>query len=136
VRLKSNFTDQPTFIKSVEASNFQLALYGWVADYPDAENFYQLLIGRNAAPGPNLASFSHPEYDRAYEAARLMAAGPERLVHLRRMNDIVRDEVPLVPLYNSLRVGLRQNWVRNHKYHLLISNAAPYLDLEGPPSRR
>jgi ABC-type transport system substrate-binding protein len=136
VRLKSNFTDQPTFIKSVEASNFQLALYGWVADYPDAENFYQLLIGRNAAPGPNLASFSHPEYNRAYEAARLMAAGPERLVHLRRMNDIVRDEVPLVPLYNSLRVGLRQNWVRNHKYHLLISNAAPYLDLEGPPSRR
>jgi hypothetical protein len=33
-------------------------------------------------------------------------------------------------------VGLRQNWVRNHKYHLLISNAAPYLDLEGAPSRR
>jgi ABC-type transport system substrate-binding protein len=136
VRLKSNFTDQPTFIKSVEASNFQLALYGWVADYPDAENFYQLLAGRNAAPGPNLASFNHPEYNRAYEAARIMAAGPERLVHLRRMNEILRDEVPLVPLYNSLRVGLRQNWVRNHKFHVLISNPAPYLDLEGAPSRR
>jgi ABC-type transport system substrate-binding protein len=136
VRLKSNFTDQPTFIKSVEASNFQLALYGWVADYPDAENYYQLLIGRNAAPGPNLASFNHPDYNRAYDAARLMAAGPERLVHLRRMNDILRDEVPIVPLYNSLRVGLRQNWVRNFKYHALISNAAPYVDLEGPPSRR
>jgi ABC-type oligopeptide transport system substrate-binding subunit len=107
-----------------------------VADYPDAENFYQLLAGRNVAPGPNLASFNHPEYNRAYEAARIMAPGPERLVYLRRMNDILRDEVPLVPLYNSLRVGLRQNWVRNHKYHLLISNAAPYLDLEGAPSRR
>jgi ABC-type transport system substrate-binding protein len=136
VRLKSNFTDQPTFIKSVEASNFQLALYGWAADYPDAENFYQMLISRNAAPGPNLASFSHPEYDRTYEAARFMAAGPERLVHLRRMNDILRDEVPLVPLYSNMRVGLRQKWVRNHKYHVLLSNTAPYLDLDGAPSRR
>jgi oligopeptide transport system substrate-binding protein len=136
VRLKSNFTDQPTFIKAVEASNFQLAFYGWVADYPDAENFYQLLASRNAAPGPNLASFGHADYDRAYEATRFMANEPERYAQFRRMNDVVRDEVPLVPMYNSVRVGLRQNWVRNHKYHALISSPAPYLDLEGAPLRR
>lgn len=136
VRLKSNFTDQPSFIKAVEASNFQLALYGWVADYPDAENFYQLLSSRNAAPGPNLASFVNADYDRAYDASRFMVNGAERYAHFRRMNEIVREEVPLVPLFNSVRVGLRQNWVRNHKYHLLISNAAPYLDLDGAPARR
>ena len=107
-----------------------------MADYPDAENFYQMLSSRNAAPGPNFASFSHPEYDRAYEAIRFMANGPERFAHFRRMNAILRDEVPLVPMFNSVRVGLRQPWVRNQKHHELISNPAPYLDLDGAPARR
>lgn len=136
VRLKSNFTDMPTFIKAVEASNFQLAFYGWVADYPDAQNYYQLLYSRNAAPGPNLASFSHAGYDAAYEASRFMANGPERVAHFRRMNEIVRDEVPLVPLFNSMRITLRQNWLRNYKQHLLLTNSAPFVDLVGAPVRR
>lgn len=136
IRLKSSFTDTPSFNKAISASNFQLALYGWYADYPDAENFYQMLTSRNAAPGPNYASFNHPAYDRAYEASRYLPNGPERYAHFRRMNEIVRDEVPLVPMFNSLAVGLRQTWVRNHKYHALIGTTAPYLDLDGAPARR
>ena len=44
MQLKPDLTDGPTFVKNVEGSNFQMASYDWLADYPDAEDFYQLLV--------------------------------------------------------------------------------------------
>jgi ABC-type transport system substrate-binding protein len=65
VQLKASFADMPTFLKATGGGNFQLACYDWTADYPDPENFYQLLYSKNAAPGPNIASYANPAYDRA-----------------------------------------------------------------------
>ena len=40
---------------------------GWNADYPDAENFMQLLYGPNAGQA-NDARFNLPEFNRLFEA--------------------------------------------------------------------
>ena len=119
VVLKSQFMDYPTFVKTTEAANFQLADYAWNADYPDAENFYQLLHGKNVAPGPNIGSFVNAGYDKAYEASRHMADGPQRLAHFRTMNAVLADEVPLLLNYSPLRVSITQKWLRNFKRNLM-----------------
>ena len=119
VVLKSQFMDYPTFVKTTEGSNFQIADYGWNADYPDAEDFYQLLYGKNVAPGPNIGSFTNAAYDKAYEASRHMADGPQRLAHFRTMDAVVLDEVPLLLNYSPLRVSITQKWLRNFKRNLL-----------------
>ena len=129
VQLKPDLTDGPTFVKNVEGSNFQMASYNWLADYPDAEDFYQLLYSKNAAPGPGLSSFSNAAYDKAYEASRFMADGAERLRHFKVMNEIVKEEVPLVISRNSVRFGLTQKWLSNFKRNLLTSEL-PYLDID------
>ncbi len=129
VQLKPDLTDGPTFVKNVEASNFMLAEYSWLADYPDAEDFYQLLYSKNSAPGPNLSSFSNAAYDKAYEASRFMVDGPERLRQFKIMNEIVKEEVPIVVSRNSLRFGMTQKWLSNFKRNLLASEL-PYLDID------
>ena len=43
---------------------------GWNADYPDAENFMQLLYGPNVGQ-ENHARFSLPEFDKLYDAAHI-----------------------------------------------------------------
>ncbi len=129
VQLKPDLTDGPTFIKNTEGSNFQIAEYSWYADYPDAEDFYQLLYSKNVAPGPNLASFANPDYDKAYEASRFMVDGPDRLRHFRVMNDIMKEEVPLVVSRNSVRFGVTQKWLTNLKRNLLASEL-PFLDVD------
>ena len=129
VQLKGVFSDNPSFIKAIEGGNFQLASYGWIADFADAENFYQLLASRNTAPGPNFPAFSNTAYDKAYDAARLMPNGPERLALFKTLNDIVRDEVPVILLVNSLRFGVQQKWLRNFKRNLL-EQEFPYLDID------
>jgi ABC-type transport system substrate-binding protein len=120
VKAKGVFMDQPTFAKAAESGNFQIASYGWVADYPDAEDFYQLNYGRNVPPGSNWAGYANPAYDKAYEASRFMANGPERLAHFRTMNALIQDDVPMIVLYSQLKVGLMQNWIGNFKRNLLL----------------
>jgi len=119
VVLKSQYMDYPTFVKTTEGSNFQIADYAWNADYPDAENFYQLLYGKNVAPGPNIGSFASAAYDKAYEASRHMADGPQRLAHFRAMNAVLLDEAPLLLNYSPLRVSITQKWLRNFKRNLM-----------------
>ena len=119
VQLKATFVDWPTYLRTLESANYQIAESAWQADFPDAENFYQLLYGKNGPPGPNHTGFANAAYDKAYEAARYMPNGPERLALFKQMNDIVRDEVPVILGFNSLRFGITQNWVSNLKRNLL-----------------
>ena len=119
VQLKALYLDYPGYVKATEAGNFQLADHAWNADYPDAENFFQLLYGKNGAPGPNVGSFTHAAYDKAYEATRHMADGPQRLALFRDMNAIVFDEAPVLLTFSPLRVSITQKWLRNFKRNLM-----------------
>jgi oligopeptide transport system substrate-binding protein len=130
VQLRPEFTDYPSAIKAVEAGNFQLAdLGGWVADYPDAENLFQLLYSKNVAPGPNHSSFANAAYDRAYEASRHMANGPQRYALFKTMNELIRDEVPILLGYNAVRFGIRQKWLTNFKRNELVPEFK-FLDID------
>ena len=120
IQAKGQFMDQPTFTKAAENGNFQIASYGWVADYPDAEDFYQLNYSRNEPPGSNWARYANPAYDKAYEESRFMANGAERLARFRTMNALVQDEVPMILLFTPLKYGIVQNWIGNFKRNLLL----------------
>ena len=135
VQAKGVFMDQPTFTKAAENGNFQLASFGWEADYPDPEDFYQLLYGPNAPPASNWTGYANPAYDKAYAASRFMANGPERLVQLRIMNALIADDVPLIVLFDPLKFGITQNWVGNFKRNLLIQEHM-YLSVDMARKRR
>jgi len=132
ITAKANFNTFAAYLKRIESGNFQLGSSGWAADYPDAENFYQLLYSRNTTPGPNMSEFSNPEYDRLYEQSRFMPNGPERVAKFERMSEIVRDEVPLILRFNALSFGLYQNRVGNLKRNIMIDAPFSYLDLHEP----
>ncbi|MFL6678126.1 MAG: ABC transporter substrate-binding protein [Burkholderiaceae bacterium] len=135
VQAKGVFMDQPTFTKAAENGNFQLASFGWEADYPDAEDFYQLLYGPNAPPASNWTGYANPAYDKAYQAMRFMANGPERLAQMRTMNALIAEDVPLIVLFDPLKFGITQNWVGNFKRNLLIQEHM-YLSVDMARKRR
>ena len=49
----------------------------WIADYPDGDNFMQLLYGPNTQQSNN-ACYQSPEFDRLYEKSKTLPDGPER----------------------------------------------------------
>jgi oligopeptide transport system substrate-binding protein len=135
IELKGNFQTFPTFLKKKEAGNFQLAGGGWQADYPDAENFYQLLYGPNKAPGPNDGTYNNPEYDRLYEQMRQMPPGPERNAVIEKMAALVQQDVPVLLLSNPITVGMHQKWLLNFKRNLMMNSQIKFLDID-PAAKR
>ncbi len=135
VQLKAVFTDFPTYLRNLESGNFQISDSAWQADYPDAENFYQLLYGKNGPPGPNHSGFANAAYDKAYEAARLMPNSPERLALFKTMNEIIKDEVPVIIGRNTLRFGITQKWLSNFKRNLLAPEFM-YLDIDAARKKK
>lgn len=130
IALQANFQSFTAYMKKVEAGDFQIIDFSWGADYPDAENFYQMLYSHNRAPGSNYGSYDNPEYDRLFEEIRFMPNGPERYARFERMNALIREDVPVAMLWNLTRTGLTQRWVRNFKYHPLLEVPFAYLDVE------
>ena len=121
VQLLGDFNDTPTFNKAKDAGNFQLAYSAWYADYPDAEDFYQLVYSKNVAPGPNSGAFANAAYDKGYEAIRAMVNGPQRYEIFKQLNAILRDEVPLIPVYESMRSDIVQKWVGNYRRNIFTT---------------
>lgn len=72
----------------------------WIADYPDAENYLSLFYSKNWSPnGPNYTHFSNDTYDVLYEKAIREPRAEERYLYYQKMDSIIIDEAPVIPLY-------------------------------------
>ena len=130
IELKGNFQPFSAFLRRVDDSNFQIADSGWQADYPDAENFYQLLYSPNQAPGPNSSAYQNPEYDQLYEQMRRMPPGPERNQIITRMATLIKEDVPLILRVTPTSVGLHQKWLGNMKRNLMLDAHFKFLSID------
>jgi ABC-type transport system substrate-binding protein len=117
VVLEPVYNNWPTFLGRVDSRQVQLFRLGWVADYPDAENFLQLFYGPNSSPGPNHANYSNPEFDALYEKARVMQDTPERTALYKKMADLVVEDCPWIFTHYPLAYGLTQPWLKNYYPH-------------------
>ncbi|MGJ9419200.1 ABC transporter substrate-binding protein [Massilia sp. CMS3.1] len=101
----------------------------WIADFPDGENFYQLLYGPNAGRA-NYARFNLPAYNTRYEAARVLADGPARQRLYFEMNQLIHAYNPWVPLTHSVSADIRHPWLKNYKRHPVELTSWRYLDVD------
>jgi len=102
---------------------------GWNADYPDAENFMQVLYGPNVGQ-ENHARFDLPEFNKLYEAARKLPDSPERTALFDRMTELVIAYAPWRMMEHRIEDHLVQPWVRNYKPHPVRSFIWRYLDID------
>jgi ABC-type transport system substrate-binding protein len=102
---------------------------GWNADYPDAENFMQLLYGPNAAQENN-AQFDLPEFNRLFEQARTLPDSPQRTQLFDRMTRIAIAYAPWRLTYHLIADSLRQPWIGNFVPHPIREESWEYLDVD------
>lgn len=128
--IKLSYNNWPTFLEKMERRQAQLFSLGWVADYPDAENFLQLFYTQNSSPGPNHANYSNAEFDKLYEKIREMQDTPERTALYRQMSDIVVEDCPWIFTMNPLAYGLQHQWLMNYVYHDFPYGMIKYYKIE------
>lgn len=117
IALDAHYNNWPAFLQKVGHREAQMFRVGWLADYPDAENFLQLFHSRNASPGPNRSNYSNPEFDALYGEALRVPDEATRLERYRAMQDILREDCPWIFLYHRRDVVLTQPRLRNFQMH-------------------
>jgi oligopeptide transport system substrate-binding protein len=130
IELEPQYQTFSAYLKKTDSGNFQVTSSAWAADYPDAENFYQLLYGPNGPPGPNHGAYLNKRYDELYLKSKYMANGPERYAVFREMADILKDEVPFLLTVSPISFGLYQNWLGNMKRHMMVDAPFQYLNID------
>jgi ABC-type transport system substrate-binding protein len=114
VDIHSNTWDQ--FDDKVKKKAAQVFGMAWAADYPDAQNFLQLFYGPNESPGPNNSNYKNPEYDKLYDAMKVMQPGPARDDVVRKMLGILNEDCPWNYTDHRIRYSYSRSWLKNYKY--------------------
>ncbi|MFC1497575.1 ABC transporter substrate-binding protein [Verrucomicrobiota bacterium] len=117
VILEPVYNNWPTFLRKMERRQCQLYRLGWIADYPDAENFLQLFYGDNESPGPNHSNYKNSEFDRIYEKIRVMSNSPERTELYKQMADIIIEDCPWIFMHHQVDYAPYHHWLGNFKGH-------------------
>lgn len=119
---------QPAAFLKEEKSNNKLNFFrgSWIADYPDAENYLACFYSQNFSPsGPNYTHFKNKEFDKLYESIFNTVNETEREKIYYQLEDILKSECPVIPLFYDQSLRLINKKVKN-----LENNPSNSLDLK------
>ena len=100
----------PRFLEGLDERQFQMFSLGWVADYPDPENFLDLLF--HSQSEYNHVAYSNPEVDALLEKARTEADRERRLSLYRQVEEKLVWDVAWIPLYHGIDYQLVKPYVK------------------------
>ena len=149
VNVEMAATDYNKFQKKMEEGSFQIFYWGWLADYPDPENFLFLLYGPNSgrfgAHRPNHAWYENAEYDALFkrmetikdeESATWQEDGKtitkSRGEIINEMKAILEDDCPWIPIYHQEDFLLAHRWMQRVKSHPITGSNFRYYFIDKP----
>ncbi len=115
--------------------NTQIYSHGWLADYPDPENFLFLLYGPESpllckCDGANNSNYASEEYDNLFRQVRVLPPGMERDQLVARMVELFRRDAVWLFVYYPKDIYLNNSWVYNTKRHGISKGTLKYLRLD------
>ncbi len=119
--------EKPSVLTQAIASN-EIPFFrkSWIGDYPDEENFMSLFYSKNFSPkGFNYTHYSNPIFDKCYEQARNSLNDSIKISLYQKMDQMLIDDAPIVPLYYGEVVRLV-----SHKISDLNTNPMNLLNLK------
>lgn len=133
IQLEIRATDFNQYQDKTLAGRHQIFWGGWLADYPDAENFLFLLYGpiaRSKSQGDNYANYMNPEYDKLYRQLQALDDGPAKQAVIDKMVAVVQEDAPWSFGYIPWGGLAFQQWVYNGKPSILIRDMAKYYRID------
>ncbi|AXQ23310.1 heme-binding protein [Acinetobacter wuhouensis] len=121
----SNFADN---MKAAMQCKYMLWGSAWIADFPEGENFAQLLYGPNSGRG-NISCYQSKAYDSLYTQA--LALLPQQRVPLyEKMNRQIEADNPWIVGSTRLRSWLMHPQVQGYKAHPMMNSVWQYVDIQ------
>jgi len=123
------------FQEKVKTGSAQIFTWGWIADYPDPENFLFLFYGPNARypyGGENVSNYHNEAYDRLFLEMKNRPNDAKRQALINQMVDILRRDAPWVFGLHGKSIMLSQQWTSPMKSDLLVDDILRYIEVDVP----
>lgn len=105
--------------ENLETGKYQFWRLGWVADYPDPENFLNLYYGKHVPKNLtekayiNPFRYKNPAYDALLEKALAESDDKKRNMLYEQLDQMALNDAPTLTIYYPLNITLFQPWVKN-----------------------
>ena len=96
VEVRADLVAPEVYYYELESVSEHLYTYQWVADYPDPENFLDLLLHSEAHD----SRYANPLYDDLLERARAVPDREIRLNLYREAEQLLMDDAGIIPLFH------------------------------------
>jgi len=128
IRMEVQKDKFPELLKLEKQCKLMMRTASWIADYPDGDNFVQLLYSKNIYQSNN-ACATIPEYDKLYEQSIRIPDSPERDKLYHEMAKIIEAYAPWRLDISRYRNQLMQPWVIGYKKHPILHSEWQYIDV-------
>ena len=100
IEVEVQLTEWATYLQDIGKQRLQMfGGLSWIADYPDPENFLDVLIHGDSSN--NYGSYSNPEVDRLLEEARVIQDQGARHELYHRVESLILEDAPWVLLWHG-----------------------------------
>jgi len=128
VKVATRQTEFATFLDDLRDGEYQMFELGWVADYPDAENF--LKIQFYSGSSNNYSQYANPEVDELLEEADTETDEARRMSLYQQAEQIIVNEVPWVPLFHDKFSVLIKSYVKDYTLPPFVIPRLRYVHIE------
>jgi oligopeptide transport system substrate-binding protein len=110
VQVEIQQVEWATYLDDLKRHKFQMFEVGWIADYPDPQDFLDLLFHSRSLE--NNAAYSNPEVDRLLEQARVEKDTAARLRIYQQVEQMIVNDAPWIPLWHGKSYLLVKPYVK------------------------
>lgn len=120
------------FQDKVRQGSVQMFNFGWIADYPDPENFLFLFYGPDSKVkkgGENAVNYENPLFDQLYTTMRNLPNGAQRQAIIDQMTALLQKDSPWIFGFFPKEFTLMHQWVDPRKPTAINNNILKYIKI-------
>lgn len=118
IKVEIKILEWPQHLELLEMGKAPLFRLGWIADYPDPENFLNLFYSKTIPPkGPssiNSTRYRNQAFDSLFTLALGTQDDAQRLALYAQAEQIAVDDAPMLFIFNDMDYRLVQPWVKGY----------------------
>ena len=99
IKIEIQQTEFATYLQDLNRHRFQMFNIGWIADYPDPENFLDVLFHGDSST--NHTRYNNTQVNAILEKARIEQDQELRYKFYHQAEELILQDPPWVPLWNS-----------------------------------
>ncbi|SPF32969.1 conserved exported hypothetical protein [Candidatus Desulfosporosinus infrequens] len=121
IKIKLNAVPFPQYLDVVTQGKATLLLGHWAQDYPDPDDFLNILFNTSQIPSNNIEEYSNPQVDKQLDALSQEPDLDKAIPGYQAVEKTILEQGADVPLYHDKAEYLLQPWV-----HAQLHSVFPY----------